>query len=364
MTEILKKIFAPINRWNFAFFIFFFWLLARLYTHFLMFFDLYNASLPYFVCVWFIIILFLIFKRFFDIFGKLLKTTIFTIISAILLIFAFFISISAEMATINANKTLMENNPTFLLLYSVCFIILVLFLCLKNGTNSKFFHFEKKLTIKRIILIIFLYSIFKFLHVSYIALPNIHDKMYPTFEAGDRLLINTRKNTSLERGDIVFIKNNNTLEPLRILGLPNEEIKLNYNNIYINKTLYQDKFAFYSKNLKPINFQKTIKLDKNSYFVIGDNRYYDKRGKLRIKGKNGGEIWRDISDNCKNYAYLTVSRDEILGKIIAIHYENYKFYNTPNKKISRNNIGYAFTKKHKKFEFNSSSLHEYWYGKP
>lgn len=66
--------------------------------------------------------------------------------------------------------------------------------------------------------------------------------------------MNTRKNTSLEQGDIVFIKNNNILEPLRILGLPNEEIKLNYNNIYINKTLYQDKFAFYSKNLKPINF--------------------------------------------------------------------------------------------------------------
>ena len=222
--------------------------------------------------------------------------------------------------------------------------------------------------LKRIVLLLFIFSVYKLLTLSFNAiLPQVDYRMYPTFELHDRLLVSKiTRVTSLNREDIVCIKKENVLpNPLRIIGLPNEEIKLDGNKVYINGELYSDQFAFYSKNLKPINYKETIKLDNNSYFLMGDNRFYDKKGEIFIKDKNGNTFWKPISAHFGNEIYMTVKRNELFGKVIGVHYYNFKVNNKySDKKVSRKDISYTFALRNKKFGFNPSSVYENIFGTP
>jgi len=333
-----------------------------------MFFDLHGITYFYILCAEFMIILFIVFKRLFDIYNKLWQAVIFTLCTVLLLVILFVLSLS----TITYDFEITINNKIVFLLYPLYSLILVLFLLLKNGTNSKFFNFEWKKTLKRITLLLFIFSIYKLLIISFdTILSEVDFRMYPTLELHDKLLVSKiTKIASLKREDIVCIKKESGVpNPLRIIGLPNEEIKLDGNKIYINGELYSDEFAFFSKNLKPIDYKETIKLDGNSYFLIGDNRYYDKRGEIFTKDKNGKEYWKsisiypDIERNSK--IYLVLKRDDLFGKVIAVHYDNFKFNNKYlNKEVSRNNISYRFALGNKKFGFNSSSIFEEIFGKP
>lgn len=327
-----------------------------------MFFDLYGTTAFYVICMEVLVVLFLVLKRLFDIFDKLWKSVVFALIAIVLLAVIFVLSMSTITYDLNGIAT---SNKMILLLYPLYSSILFLFLSLKNGRDSKIFHLEWKLTIKRIILLVLMFSIYKFLCISYnTILPWIDYRMYPTLEIQDRLLVSKiTRNTLLKREDIVCIKNNDGLpNPLRIIGLPNEEIKLDENKVYINGELYTDKFAFYSKNLKPINFKETIKLDSNSYFLMGDNRYYDKRSKNFTKDKNGNRIWKPFT---KETAYLTVQKKDLFAKVIGVHYDNFKINNKySDKKVSRKDISYTFALKNEEFGFNPSSRFENIFGTP
>ena len=367
---MIKKILAPINRWDFTFYVFLFLIFIGLYVKFGMFFDLHGVSPFYAMCLEFLIILFLIFKRFVDIFNKLWKSIIISIICTVLLVAFLFLSLST--VTYNTSGIATCNNPILAFVYSIYSTILVLFLCLKNNTSTKFFHLEWKLAIKRIILLVLIFIFYKFLCLSYdTVLTKIDYRMYPTLEIQDQLLVSKiTKKTSLERGDIVSIKENGSLpKALRIIGLPNEEIKLKGRKVYINEQLFNDKFAFYSSSLKPIDFQETIKLDSDSYFLMGDNRYYDKRSKILIKDKKNNKTWKTITfypnTERNSNVYLTLRKDELLGKVIAVHYDNFKFNNKYSDiKVLRSNISYIFATKNKKFGFNPSSQFENIFGKP
>lgn len=359
----MDKIFTPINRWKFILYIFLFWIFTGLYTKFIMFFDQYGYSTFYILCIIFLIILFLVFKRLFDIYDKLWKSVIFTFFSFLLLVICFILSVTSVTYDSNGIAT---SNKILMLLYPLYSLILVLFLSLKNGKNSKFFNFEWKKVLKRFVLLLFIFSAYKFLTLSFDAiLPTVDYRMYPAFEIQDRLLVSKiTKRTALKREDVVCIKNNKGLpNPLRIVGLPNESIKLDGNKIYIDDKLYSDKYAFFSKNLKPINFSETINLDNNSYFLMGDNRYYDKSGQILKTDKNGNQFWKSIKEiNSWSYRsendgkiYLKLNKKDLFGKVIAVHY---------GKTETRNAISYSFAIKNKKFGFNSSSTFEKIFGKP
>lgn len=361
----MNKIFAPINRWKFIFYIFLFWIFSGLYTNFGMFFDLHGITAFYVICAEILIVLLIVFKRLFDIFDKLWKSVIFALFFVLLLIVIFILSISTVTYDLNGIAT---SNKIVLLLYPLYSSILVLFLSLKNGKNSKFFNFEWKIILKRITLLIFIFCIYQFLTLSFnTILPQVDYRMYPSLELHDKLLVSKiTKITSLNREDIVCVKKKDGLpNPLRIIGLPNEEIKLDRDKIYINEELYSDEFAFYSKNLKPINYKETLRLNNNSYFLMGDNRLYDKKGKIFAKDKNGNMSWKPISAHFDNEIYMIIQRDELFGKVIGVHYDNFKVNNKySDKKVSRKNISYKFAFMNKKFGFNPSSVFENIFGTP
>ena len=110
----MDKIFIPINRWKFILYIFLIWIFTGLYTHFVMFFDLNGISAFYVTFIYFLIILFLVSKRLFDIFDKLWKSIVFALITILLLAVIFILSISTVTYDLNGIAT---SNKTVLLLY-------------------------------------------------------------------------------------------------------------------------------------------------------------------------------------------------------------------------------------------------------
>ncbi len=94
--------------------------------------------------------------------------------------------------------------------------------------------------------------------------------MDPTLANGDIMILNkiSYKIHGINRFDIVVIRANDTLLIKRIIGLPNETVKVEDNKLYINgEEIEQD---FLSEDELTNNFETTVKED--CYFVLGDNR--------------------------------------------------------------------------------------------
>lgn len=343
IKSFIQKVFAPINRWEFVLSTFLLLVITELYVRFVWFIDLNSTSPFYIIILEFLTILLIIFKRFYDICGIVLKSFIISVLVTILYFTLFFISYSTM--TLNLNGVWECNNKIILLLSPIYTVILYLFLLLKKGKghNTKF---EWKLFLKRVLIFATIFFLTKLFSINFYAQPsNIDYRMYPSLELNDRLLaFKQNKFMELSRFDLVLTKEKYCL---RIIGLPNENIKLKGNQIFINNKVLKDEFAFYSKNLKQINFDKEFVLDENSYLLMGDNRYYTKGGKVLTSKE-------DLSKTPE--IYQIVNKRDIWGKIIAIHYDNYNFDNKfINKKIERNDESYVFIKKDGKFGFNPSS---------
>ena len=328
MKTIINKIFAPINRWQFIFSVFLLFILTNFlipfYWSFVPDYLIYTCSfcIPIFC---FLIVL----KRFFDICEKH-WAVIWSIVSLGFLFLLYFISLNVFF-----NSPIFENTRNFMRIlpvYVICRDILIIFLAFKKGKSSQNTKLEIKTVLKRAGVICLIFCAFFLLISNYAASMNSSPRMYPSIEDFDNYLLSKNmKLNPIKRGDIVCI---NAAPPylLRVVGLPNETIELKGKEVYINGKLYDDKYAFYSKNLEPINFKEKIKLDDNSYFVIGDNRYYDISGKIwrkvgNKKKKNIHWEWTPLEkliityrdDNGKIFA--TVNKNRIKGKVVAVRYE-------------------------------------------
>jgi signal peptidase I len=96
------------------------------------------------------------------------------------------------------------------------------------------------------------------------------NSMDGTLRDGDIMILNkiSYKLHGIKRFDIVVIKTEDTLLIKRVIGLPNEKVKVENNKLYINgKELEQD---FLDEKVETDDFEYTN--EDNCYFVMGDNR--------------------------------------------------------------------------------------------
>lgn len=112
-------------------------------------------------------------------------------------------------------------------------------------------------------------------YLGYECSTGIGDSMEKTFHDGSKYLQKVVvDDTVLKRGDVISFSttfNNGKLESWlkRIIALPNETIRIEGNNVYINDRLLEEPYAYYSEKSEG-NLTRT--LGSEEYFVMGDNR--------------------------------------------------------------------------------------------
>lgn len=89
--------------------------------------------------------------------------------------------------------------------------------------------------------------------------------MLPTLKNGDIVCIKKYK-LDLNHNDIIVIRKNNKIIIKRLIGMPNDSIKID-NYVYVNGKKIDD---LYIENVGNINNE--VHLKSNEYFVLGDNR--------------------------------------------------------------------------------------------
>lgn len=120
------------------------------------------------------------------------------------------------------------------------------------------------------------------------------ESMSPTIQPNDLLLF--QKNTSFERGDIVFftppIEGETKLYLKRVIGLPGEEIEVKNGSVSINGNPLIEDYLYE----EPVyEFPKTL-IPEGHYFMLGDNR----------------------NNSVDSSVWGFVSKDKCKGKVIAI----------------------------------------------
>jgi signal peptidase I len=111
--------------------------------------------------------------------------------------------------------------------------------------------------------------------IKYYPLPL--DNMLPTLKPNERIVVDKiAYQTQLpQRGDIIIFNppkssdSQNLQEPLtqRVIGLPNEKVKITKGAIYINGKLYREDYI-----TQAANWYESVIVPANSYFAIDDNR--------------------------------------------------------------------------------------------
>lgn len=121
----------------------------------------------------------------------------------------------------------------------------------------------KKNNIFIYIVIVLIFILIKFFIVDIV---NVNgDSMNPSLNDGDILLLN--KKASINRFDIVVIKWNKKFIIKRVIGMPNETLKIVDGNVYVNNNLLK-----FENIIKDFCNYDEIKLKNDQYFVLGDNR--------------------------------------------------------------------------------------------
>lgn len=89
--------------------------------------------------------------------------------------------------------------------------------------------------------------------------------MYPTLRDGSIMIIQ-KINLKLQHNDIIVIKKNNKIITKRLVGLPNDKIKID-KFLFVNGKKNDDLFIEDCGEIK-----EEITLKDDEYFVLGDNR--------------------------------------------------------------------------------------------
>jgi signal peptidase I len=123
----------------------------------------------------------------------------------------------------------------------------------------------------------------------------IGSSMYSTLHDKDIMILNETAYyfKDIKRFDIVVVKARNELIIKRVIGLPGEKIKYEKGKLYINGKYIEEKFDHEGTD----DFAE-VKLGKNKYFVMGDNRdnsmdsrYFGPFDKKSIRGKTSFTVF-------------------------------------------------------------------------
>ena len=130
---------------------------------------------------------------------------------------------------------------------------------------------EKKFITIVIIIIILKIFVFNFILVK-------GDSMNPKYKNNDFMFLNKiiYSFKPIRRGEVIVLKYRNNDLIKRIIGLPNDKIKVENGKLYINNK--EVKVNYINSYTASYDFDE-INLKDNEYFVMGDNRYnsYDSR---------------------------------------------------------------------------------------
>jgi signal peptidase I len=111
--------------------------------------------------------------------------------------------------------------------------------------------------------------------IKYYPLPA--DNMLPTLKPNEKIVVDkiVYQTQLPQRGDIIVFnppsppESQNIQEPLtqRVIGLPNEKVKIKKGIVYINGKLYPEDYITQSAN-----WYESVIVPANNYFVLDDNR--------------------------------------------------------------------------------------------
>ena len=91
--------------------------------------------------------------------------------------------------------------------------------------------------------------------------------MRPNFDDGQIFLIEKVALDKLQHGDLVLVGIGEKQWIKRLVGLPNETISIHDGSVFIDGVLLDEPYEV----IPPTYTMQEIKLDNNSYFVLGDN---------------------------------------------------------------------------------------------
>lgn len=115
---------------------------------------------------------------------------------------------------------------------------------------------------------------------TFLVTPAIVDgaSMDYTLEDGQLVIVNkiVYKTSDVDRFDIVVLNNEQDGDKIikRVIGLPNETIEYNNNNLYVNGKLVEQHYVVQDTE------DFTIKTGDGEYFVLGDNRIVSKDSRM------------------------------------------------------------------------------------
>lgn len=103
--------------------------------------------------------------------------------------------------------------------------------------------------------------------------------MYPTFTNGQYLIVDeiSYRIKEPQRNDVIVFRYPNDTKKFfikRIIGLPNETVKINGNEVTIENKEHPDGFKLDQSYVKNFSYNNVtnFQLKNNEYFVLGDNR--------------------------------------------------------------------------------------------
>ncbi len=93
--------------------------------------------------------------------------------------------------------------------------------------------------------------------------------MEPNLKEGQFVVVEPVEDlSSLRRGDIILLEWNGNSLIKRLIGLPGETVEIRQGSILINGAVYDEPYDA----IKPKYEQGPVKLGKDEYYVLGDNR--------------------------------------------------------------------------------------------
>lgn len=120
---------------------------------------------------------------------------------------------------------------------------------------------------------VFFCALFTVFKLTFVKVVVNGPSMNPTIIDGSKgYMVKVNKNTNIERFDVVagFYNSDDYLIIKRVLGLPNEHVRLIDNRLFINDEEVIQEFSFKPKGINFSITEWTLKEDE--YLLVGDNR--------------------------------------------------------------------------------------------